>query len=604
VSHPLPTATQLAVLVVEALGVAGVTHVVLCPGSRSAPLAYAVDASPLSLLVRIDERVAGFTAVGIGRAGGLAAVVTTSGTAVANLHPAVLEAHHAGVPLVVVSADRPPALRGTWASQTSELQAHLFGDALRSLLDLDDVAAAADPSGARQALRTAIAAAQGGGGRPGGGRPGPVQLNLGFSDPLLPPAGPAVGGAATPADRAEPDRAEPDRAEPDTAEPDRLPLARGPRTVIVAGDGSPADGGRALALAAATGWPLLAEPTSHARGGPQAVGPYRLLLPHPDLGGAVERVVVTGRPTLSRPVNRLLGDGRVELVLVSDHADWPEPGRAVVRARRVGLDPQASAQGQADDSRWGELWRRADVAARRALDQVLAAAQGLNGPVLAREVAAVLRPGQLLVAGSSNPVRDLDLAAHPHPERPLPAFANRGLAGIDGTVATATGMALARPGRGAGRGRGPVRVLLGDLAFLHDVGALLADPGALADARAQGLAEAARPWLQIVVLDDGGGGIFSLLEYGRLATDSGAGDPAAAATRFERLFGTPHQVDLAAVCAGYGVPLRRADDLASLRAALADPPPGTSVVAVPADRAGLRGLHAAIRTAVGEALSW
>lgn len=160
-SPPPPTATRLAVLAVETLLEAGVTHVVLCPGSRSAPLAYAVDASALPLVVRIDERVAGFTALGIGRAGGLAAVVTTSGTAVANLHPAVLEAHHAGVPLVVVSADRPSQLRGTWANQTSELQAHLFGSALRSLLDLDDVAAAADPGGARRALQTAVAAARG-----------------------------------------------------------------------------------------------------------------------------------------------------------------------------------------------------------------------------------------------------------------------------------------------------------------------------------------------------------------------------------------------------------------------------------------------------------
>ena len=433
-----------------------------------------------------------------------------------------------------------------------------------------------------------------------------MQLNLGLSDPLLPPPGqspvraPRLDGPHLDGPRLDEPRLDGPRLDDDPEPDGGLLLVRGPRTLIVAGDGSPSDGARALALAAASGWPLLAEPTSHARGGPQAVGPYRLLLDHPELGGAVERVVVIGRPTLSRPVSRVLGDERVDVVLVSDHLDWPQPGRPVVRARRVGLETDPSPTVREGERRWVQRWRRADDAARPALDRVLAATGGLNGPVLAREVAAALGPGQLLVVGSSNPVRDLDLAAHPHPQRPLLAVTNRGLAGIDGTVATATGMALAHPGRG------PVRVLLGDLAFLHDVGALLADPGELADARARGMAGAVRPGLQIVVLDDGGGGIFSLLEYGQraaeLADDPDAGD--VEATRFERLFGTPHQVDLAALCAGYGVPSRRAGDLAGVRAALADPPAGTSVLAVPADRGQLRGLHAAIRTAVGEALSW
>ncbi len=594
---------MLAGLVVEQLGAAGVTHVVLCPGSRSAPLAYALDAVACRgtgpgprLLVRIDERVAGFTALGVGRAGGLAAVVTTSGTAVANLHPAVLEAHHGGVPLVVVSADRPPALRGTWASQTSELQAHLFGDALRALLDLDDVAAAADPTATREGLRATLAAACGARADGRSGRPGPVQLNLGLSDPLLPPPDAVVTWGRRPTQASSMQASPAPGASPASADVSPLVLARGPRTVVVAGDGTPSDGSAALALAAAAGWPLLAEPTSHARGGPHAVGPYRLLLEHPDLGGQVERVVVTGRPTLSRPVTRLLADPAVELVLVSEYHDWPDPGRRVLRAHRVVAAAPVGPDGERAELEWAQRWRRADDAARRAVDRVLATAvadAGLNGPLLAREVAACVGPGQLLVVGSSNPVRDLDLAAHPHPERALPALTNRGLAGIDGTVATATGVALQHPG--------PVRVLLGDLAFLHDAGALLADPGELADARARGPASngvpASRPWLQIVVLDDGGGGIFSLLEYGRRGADSEV-----EAARFERLFGTPHQVDLAALCAAHGVPLHRATGLAELQAALAEPPPGTSVLVVPADRAGLRPLHDSIRAAVAAAI--
>src|SRR4051794_16850968 len=185
-ASPVPAASGLARIVVEELIAAGIGHAVLCPGSRSAPLAYALAAAEpaLALHVRHDERVAGFTALGVGLAGavGCGAVVTTSGTAVANLHAVVLEAHHANRPLVVLTADRPVSLRGTWANQTSELQAGLFGDAVRARLDLADDDAAKDPDAARAAIAAVLAAAFG----PGGARPGPVHLDLGFADPLLP----------------------------------------------------------------------------------------------------------------------------------------------------------------------------------------------------------------------------------------------------------------------------------------------------------------------------------------------------------------------------------------------------------------------------------
>jgi 2-succinyl-5-enolpyruvyl-6-hydroxy-3-cyclohexene-1-carboxylate synthase len=234
----------------------------------------------------------------------------------------------------------------------------------------------------------------------------------------------------------------------------------------------------------------------------------------------------------------------------------------------------ASVSAEPGDPAWLATWQRAGARAGAAIDAELeadVAAGRLTGPWLAREVWDAVVPGEHLVAGSSNPIRDLDLTARPTPGTALPVFAGRGLAGIDGTVSTATGLALAA---------GPTRVLLGDVTFLHDVGALLAGP----DDR--------RPDLQIVVLNDGGGGIFSLLEYGERA---GAG--AREAAEFDRLFGTPHTADLGSLCRGYDVPHELVLDPARLRKVLADPPAGTSVLEVRADRSGLRDLHARLRRA-------
>jgi len=563
--------TLLARAVVDELVARGVREVVLCPGSRSAPLAYALHAADaagsLRLHVRHDERAAAFTALGAGRAGSLAAVVTTSGTAVANLHPAVLEAAEAGVGLLVLTADRPHVLRGSWANQTTALQAGIFGAAVRCALDLAVPGPAELLQRAVTTWRAGVADAVRAACGDERSRPGPVHLDLAFDDPLVPDDAPAA--AAAPSSPALGERQDDDV--PGGVEVLTGLVGSGPEeTVVVAGDGA---GPGARALAQAHGWPLLAEPSSGARSGPNAVGAYRLLLADPSLGGAVRRAVVLGRPTLSRPVARLLARADVDVVQVVRHRDDPAPPFPVRRV--VSTAGVTGSRDHGGGGPWLAAWRRAGEAAASAVDAVLdaeAAAGRMSGPLVAREVAAALGEGSHLVAAASNPVRDLDLAARPWAGAGPVVLANRGLAGIDGTLSTASGAAL-----GA---RGPVRVLVGDLALLHDANGLLLPPGEV------------EPDVGVVVVNDDGGGIFTGLEHG---------EPERAAT-FERLFGTPHGADLAALAAALGVPHRRADDLASLRAALAEPVRGRSVLEVRTDREGLRALHARIAAEVASAV--
>lgn len=572
--------TALATVLVDALIELGVRHAVLCPGSRSSALAYALAAADaraegtgrrLRLHVRVDERSAAFVALGLAKESGVpAVVVTTSGTAVANLHPAVLEAAHAGVPLLVLSADRPHELRGTGANQTTD-QVKLFGSAVRLFAEIP--APHAGPGQAqswRNAAARAVAAARG---LPAG-EPGPVHLNVAFREPLVPDDDPdwpePLDGAAglTRVLR---------RRRPVDAQP----LSPGPRTVLLAGDGQGRD---VPELAQAYGWPLLAEPSSGARTG-AAIGPYRLLLDHPRLGHGIERVVVVGRPTLSRPVSALLARSGVEIVVVTGGSTWTDAARSATLVL-PGLTPPEHGPG---DAEWLTAWQRAGAAAQAAVDEVLdaeAAAGRLVGPLVAREVARATAAEDALVVASSNAVRDLDLAGGPWPDGPgYPArsrtvLANRGLAGIDGTLSTATGIALARRAAGA---PGLVRVLLGDLAFVHDVNGLQAGPSE------------SRPRLQVVLLDDAGGGIFELLEPGERA-----GRSAADAALFERVFATPSGVDVAAVCAGYGVVHREVKDLSMLRAELAVPGSGFGVLHLRVDREGRRELSARIAARVTE----
>nr|WP_236557578.1 2-succinyl-5-enolpyruvyl-6-hydroxy-3-cyclohexene-1-carboxylic-acid synthase [Arthrobacter sp. 9AX] len=555
------SALASARMVVEALLDGGVQHVVVSPGSRSAPMAYALaDASAqgrVELLVRIDERSAGFTALGLALStGSPAAVLTTSGTAVGNLLPAVMEANHAAVPLIVLSADRPDELRGTGANQTT-VQPDIFGDQVRFAVDIP---AGSNPE---RAVHTGLSAATG---AFPDFPPGPVQLNLAFRDPLVPaPSDRLPVPAGRPRYRIGTEPLIMNLPPASTDLPER-------RTVVLAGhDAGPV----AEAFARAHGLPLLAEPSSNARFGPNAVGPYRLLLEHfgPGAGQPIERVVLFGRPTLSRPVAALLARADVPSALYQPvPVAWYEPGRRTELPLEDLADlADFAGRGPSD---WLDTWLLAGSAAQHALDLVLAEDAPATGPAVASLVWKHAR-GQL-VLGSSNGIRDADLAGLPAPDPAATVYANRGLAGIDGTVSTATGIALG--------GRQETTVLLGDVTFLHDAGGLLLGAGE------------EQPQLRIVVLNDSGGAIFDLLEHGAVREAGTYGDAV------ERLFGTPHTVDIAALAAAYGVGHVSVSTTAALAEALGQPVEGRTILEVRADRSGLRALHARIKGAVAAAV--
>lgn len=435
---------------------------------------------------------------------------------------------------------------GYGASQTTD-QVKLFGSAVRWFGEIPAPTQQSDPLEARNVLARAVAAARGA----ISGSPGPVQLNVGFADPLTPDQDlvaltneKGLTRIAT------------------AAQPAPVVIETGPRTVILAGDGAGRD---AAELARRTGWPLLAEPSSGVRDA-VTVAPYRLLLGG-QLGERIQRVVVFGRPTLSRPVTKLISQGRAEVIVVSPRPDWSDAGRKaslVVPAVTVAEDYEP------DDS-WLEEWVSAGKTATAAIDALLDQEGRLTGQLIAREIAAATGPGELLVCGSSNPIRDLDLVARIPEDAEI--VANRGLAGIDGTISTAIGVALAS-GRRA-------RLLIGDLTFLHDAGALLLGP------------QEPRPDLQIVVVDDNGGGIFALLEHGARAE---LGEQQS--RHYERVFGTPQQVELEALSRAYGVSYRLISDEPALREALAAPAGGISLLHVPIDGTRHRELAARISEAV------
>jgi len=538
--------SRCASVIIDELVRAGVTDAVLAPGSRSAPLAFALHetdaAGRMRLHVRIDDRSAGFLALGLAKVSNRPVpVVSTSGTAAANLHPAVLEAGHSAVPLIVISADRPVELLGTGANQTTD-QLKLFGDAVRWFAQLTGDT---EPNVVRGVVGRALAAAAGARSRD----PGPVHLNIALREPLTPDApgpgepvsapGRADGVPWTSVERVR--RGDPAQA---TA------LRMGPRTVVVAGDDA---GPPARLLAESAGWPLFAEPSSGSRTGPNPIVTYRLLLEDPALTGDIERVVVTGHPTLSRSVTRLLSREDLEIVVISPRGRWPDVGN---RAGQVLVAARLEEADIPDDKAWLDRWREADRRLQSELLGWLARQPGLPPLTVARIVGESLPPAGLLVVGSSNPVRDLDLTMPAHtPGQRRKTIANRGLAGIDGTVSTAIGAALARESSLA-------LAYLGDLTFLHDINGLLMGP------------DEPRPDLTFVVANDEGGSIFATLEQG-----------APRYSRvFERVFGTPHAVDLGRLCQAYGHLHERITDPGRLRTALAEEVSGLRVLEVPLRR--------------------
>ena len=532
--------------ILESLDALGVTHVLYCPGSRSAPFAYALEAGSFGGDARavLDERGAGFAAVGLARTGALPAIVVTSGTAVAELAPAVLEASHARLPLLLLTADRPGELRGVGASQATD-QSGFFGTHVRASVDLEPQEASPSLVGH---LARAVAAACG----VPSGAPGPVQVNVAFRDPLTPvrPAGDS-GHEAGASFFSRPTRVLAAPAVPVPWEDVVGPAVAG---LIVAGEGaSPL----ALEWSRTSGFPLLAEPASGAwkDGG---VTPFEQSLVASSLGREVDTVVVTGRPTLSRPIQALLARPDVMVTVVDPHAPWVDiSGNASVVV--ADLEPVRWPV-RAAQAEWAARVRDAAREAGERIDSLLASGSGRTMLDLARAVAASTTGP--LVLGASNPVRAFDLAVPTLEGRAV--HSNRGQAGIDGTIATAIGICL---GSGcADEASAPagerVTAVMGDLTACHDASSLA-------------LAASVGANLDIVVADDRGGGIFATLEHGH----------ATSLEAYERWFGLAQPVDYEALAAAYGVAFARADNPAQLARVLETPQAGPRLVHAPVERA-------------------
>lgn len=603
-------ATLLARAVVASLVEAGVKRVVISPGSRNAPLTYALadaaQAGYLQLRVVVDERSAAFVALGASRSDWLheglarpAVAVMTSGSAVANAHPAVVEADAAGVPLIILSADRPHALVNTGASQTT-VQTGIFGAATRYQADLGDTNA----SGAvANQVRRAVAAAS--------GRlsldPGPVHLNVRLAPPLAPTAPWQVPHLEPKTHwlRARKPLEEQLNGVTVSQVGCRLGLDPARRGVIVVGDNDDAELAHyAAALAHAWGWPLLAEPTSLVRTNANAVAAYSALLAGGDgsVGGdgaqlsqEIEQLLVVGRPTLTRPIGALLAREDIYQVVLTNRARWSDVSgqAAYVTTLEQALsslntpDVSAGAEAGADADAGGDASASADAGAGAGVGKnapsplwlqrwLQAGQQQLNATSVTKAAQMALTTWQAtsqyeshsqstaihsdglessvtLMAASSMTIRYLDAglpAGKQLKKMPGPVVANRGLAGIDGTISTAVGLAWA-----SGQ---PVRVIIGDLAAAHDLTGLVK---AVTENEVD---------LQVIVLDDYGGKIFSGLEYGASELSN----------YFLRFFTTAQQVDFAQAAAAFGAHVSVIDDVDGLQSLLSKTIEGRSLVHV------------------------
>ncbi len=567
--------TALATVLIDEWVRCGVTEVVVCPGSRSAPLAYAAlaaeQAGRVRLHARVDERSAGFLALGLAKVSRRPAVViTTSGTAVANLHPAVLEASHGCVPLLVVSADRPAELRGTGANQTT-VQPGIFAGALRR--EHDQAPAQGRPGEQASWRSTACRCYAAAVGRAGDA--GPVHLNVALRDPLAPDPEASVDWPESLAGRPDgmPWVSWADRE--DVRAASDITLSRRPTpTLMILGDlPDPAMTAQAVSLAQRKHWPVIAEPW-----GKRPAQPHHGVIPHGPLvladtafldGHPPERLLVVGRHTLHRDIAALARRADLLVEQVSAVEQWSDPSHVVSRV--ITWQDFLTHPPEASDPSWSHAWNGAG----QHLAQRVAASEILRSEVAGLSIAATvleaLAQDDTLVLGSSNTPRDLNLAENGRAPGVL-VVGNRGLSGIDGTVSCAVGVGLSavRAGRAetaparAGTGAaGRVVALMGDLTFEHDINGLLIGP------------DEPRPDLTIVVNNDSGGGIFATLEYGRPEHSK----------QLSRLFTTPTGVNIEALCGGYHVSHQRVDTLQELRRALSQPAIGIAVIEVVVDPA-------------------
>lgn len=541
----------------EELIAGGVRDVVLAPGSRSAPISLALaDAERRGLVrlhVRIDERSAAYLALGLARGSGApVAVVTTSGTAAVNLHPAIVEAAYSGVPIVAVTADRPGAMRGSGANQTID-QRDLFGDDVVACFDLEGL----DESDLRCVVADALDLAV-------GDQPGPVHLNVPLSEPLVETGGHAIGEVRARTRDLQSSRQRPDMS---TLLPAGVNATRG---MLIAGDfDDPVVRADAAALAESLGWPIVSEPSGNLSSHAVALRHGPLLL-----GGAADRdlipdvVVTVGRVGLHRSVAAVIRTARLHIAVDVP----PRLGRVdPLRTASVIVDAVPDAGDGIADPAWAARWTAADDVAAAVVTGALDS-DDLTGPSVARVVAQHAGADDLLVIGPSWPVRHVSSYAG---SLAATCIGNRGTSGIDGVISTAWGAALARSG-------GTTYALIGDLTAIYDRNGLLAP------------ASEPRPRIDYVVVDNDGGGIFSSLEQGA---------PEFAAD-FERVFGTPHGADLSALLAAPGVTVVVAESLADLRDLLAGDAVGLRViVARCTGRSQEADLIRAMQSAVDAALS-
>jgi 2-succinyl-5-enolpyruvyl-6-hydroxy-3-cyclohexene-1-carboxylate synthase len=578
---PTNANTALASAFAEELARGGMRRAVISPGSRSTPLAVALWREPaIEVTVIVDERSAGFFALGAAQASGEpVALLCTSGTALANYHPAVAEADESALPLIVLSADRPPELRGIGAGQTID-QIKTFGESVRWFCEVGTHDA--DDSGLlhlRSVAARALARAR------GEIRPGPVHLNLPWREPLAPLP---VEGAVSATDPLALHGREGERPLTAVTRVDLEPTAfvldevaghigDAIAGVIIAGRQTDPELREPLAhLARAAGFPILADPTSQLRLGPHdrsyVVSTYDTLLrdEHWARGAVPELVLRFGELPTSKPLRQWLAASGADQIVVDPSGGWNEPtGRAAAIVR---ADPTECASGWAArlESRERpapQMWLDAEATALAALGEGLGDGE-LSEPALHLALGRAHRDGDLVYTASSMPIRDQEQFLAPGPAD-VHFLSNRGANGIDGLISSGIGAAHA-----SGR---PTTIVTGELGFLHDLGSLAA------------LRDVTTP-VRVVVIDNGGGGIFHFLPQ----------QTALEAEEFEALFGTPRAVSVERAAALFDLPHRRLDSLADLPAALAA---GTGLIEVRTDRQTNVAAHRRVTERVLAALS-